>query len=172
MHRTDIVEEYRIDDLGAPFSVVLERSVGMVHGERGPAPIIPDLPGLIYETTIARICHPRRLSGADLTFVRKACEASREDFGRSIGSDEATMVAYEESGRAIPGVADKLIRIQCHHALRHRMANGQERFVRFLDWVFDEYVHRAVHDPTKEMSFALYYDETDGWRSRPATTGG
>jgi len=171
MRRSNIVEEYRIDDLGAPFGVVLERSVGMVYGEHGPAPVIPDLCGLVYETTAARIRHPRRLAGADLTFVRKACEMSREDFGHAIGCDEATIVAYENGSRAIPGVVDRLIRMRCHHMLRDKVAEGRDRFMLFLDWLFEEYVHRPMYDPTEEISFTLYYDETAGWRpgSSPTT---
>lgn len=163
MHRADIIEEYRIDDLGAPFSVILERSVGIVRGENGPSPVIPDLVGLVHETAAARARHPRRLSGADLLFMRRAVEMSREDFGRAMGSTEADIVAYEEGGRAVPAPLDGLVRIHAYHRLKNQVPNGLGRMIGFLDWLFDDYRYSPLHEAGHDMSFTFRYEEGHGW---------
>lgn len=163
MHRAEIVDEYRIHDLGAPFSVILERSVGMVQGENGPSPVIPDLAGLVYETTAARARHPRRLSGADMTFMRRAVEMSREDFGRAMGATEADIEAYEDAERAIPAALDGLVRIHAYHRLKGHVRDGLDRLIVFMDWLFDEYRYSPVHEAGHEMSFTFRYEEGHGW---------
>jgi hypothetical protein len=166
VHQADIIEEYRIEDLDAPFTVVLERSVGIVHGENGPAPVIPDLAGLIYETTAARARHPRRLSGADLLFFRRAVEMSREDFGAALGCDETAIQAYEEGLRAVPAAVDGLARVHAYHRLSSHVPGGTARMLRFLEWLFEEYRYNPLHAAGEEMSFTFRYDDPAGWLLR------
>jgi len=163
VHHADIIDEYRIDDLGAPFSVILERSVGMVRGEHGLSPVIPDPTGLVYETTAARARHPRRLSGADLLFMRRAVEMSREDFGHAMGSSEADIVAYEDGVRAIPAPLDGLMRVHAYHRLKSKMPNGLDRMIAFMDWLFDDHRYSPLHEAGHEMSFTFHYEDGHGW---------
>ena len=163
MYRAEIIEQYRIDDLGAPFSVILERSVGIVQGEHGPAPVIPDLVGLVYETAAARARHPRRLCGEDLRFMRRAVEMSREDFGRAMGASELDISNYEEGVRAIPAPFDVLTRVHTYHRLKPRIVNGLGRLMTFMDWLFDDYRYNPFHEAGHEMSFTLRFEQGTGW---------
>jgi transcriptional regulator with XRE-family HTH domain len=163
MNQAEIIDEYRIDDLGAPFSVVLERSVGIVRGEHGPAPVIPDVAGLIYETVAARARHPRRLSGQDLLFMRRAASMTREEFGRSMGCDGNAVAIYEEGGRPVPAALDGLARIHAYHRIRRHVSDGVDRMVDFLDWIFGEYRYSPLHPAGEEMSFTLRYADPGGW---------
>lgn len=163
MHRAEIIEEYRIDDLGAPFSVVLERSVGIVHGEHGPAPVIPDLAGLIHETTVARARHPRRLTGPDILFMRRAVEMSREDFGRAMGCTALDVEAYEDGERPIPAPLDGLVRIHAYHRLKTQIPHGVDRMTGFMAWLFDDHRYSPLHEAGQEICFSLRYEEGHGW---------
>lgn len=163
MQRAEIVEEYRIEDLGAPFSVVLERSVGIVQGEHGPSPIIPDLPGLVYETTLARARHPRRLTGPDLLFLRRAVEMSREDFGRAMGCTAIEIEAYEDGERAIPAPLDGLARLHAYHRIKHEVPGGIDRMIDFMGWLFDEHRYNPIHAAGEDISFILHYESASGW---------
>lgn len=163
MHCADIIDEYRIDDLGAPFGVVLERSVGVVRGVRGLSTVIPDMPGLIYETTAARARHPRRLSGGDLLFMRRAAEMSREDLGHAMGCCESDIAAYEEGIRAIPAAVDSLARMHAYHRLKNQVPDGLDRMIAFMDWLFDDYRHIPLHEAGHEISFTFHFEKGRGW---------
>jgi hypothetical protein len=69
-----VVSAYQVDTIGAPFRVTLKDSVefrkdpvtgkDLVH--------IPDLVGMVQTVARLRAMHPRKLSGLDIVFLRKA----------------------------------------------------------------------------------------------------
>lgn len=69
-----VVKEYNLNTLGAPFDVILVNGVCVdVDEKTGKEKVtIPDLPGLILAVVRSRVTHPRKLSGLDIKFIRKA----------------------------------------------------------------------------------------------------
>lgn len=69
-----VVHKYAVDTLGAPFKVVVVDCVSLhVDAETGQETVqIPDLVGLINAVVRTRACHPRKLSGPDIKFIRKS----------------------------------------------------------------------------------------------------
>lgn len=69
-----VVHKYEVDTLGAPFKVVVVDCVSVnMDAETGEEIVqIPDLVGLINAVVRTRAWHPRKLSGPDIKFIRKA----------------------------------------------------------------------------------------------------
>lgn len=65
---------YHVDTLGAPFKVVLHNGVTReIDQETGKETVmIKDTIGLINAVVRSRVCHPRKLSGEEIKFIRKA----------------------------------------------------------------------------------------------------
>lgn len=76
-----VADHYDAKALGAPFKVYLtdgvETKLDSVTGK--PVTSITDLPGLIAAVVRSRVLHPRKLSAADLRFIRSAlCMKSKK----------------------------------------------------------------------------------------------
>lgn len=67
-------DPYHMDTLGAPFKVILKNGVTFgVDEKTGDQTVsIPDTIGLINAVVRARVCHPRKLNGAEIKFLRKS----------------------------------------------------------------------------------------------------
>jgi hypothetical protein len=65
---------YLAKSLGAPFKIYLSNGVEFETDPTSGKMMtkIVDLPGLIGAVVRARVSHPRKLSGADLRFIRSA----------------------------------------------------------------------------------------------------
>lgn len=107
-----VAESYDASILGAPFKVTLKESVCVrINPTSGDEEIkIPDLVGLISAVVRARVVDPRKLSGADIKFIRKALDVranklaaflamTPEHFSRLEGGDKVMGPQSEKSFR-------------------------------------------------------------------------
>lgn len=68
-----VVREYNFDTLGAPFRVTLKNGVTAEVDANGTETVhIPDMMNLFGAIVRARVLHPRKLSGLEVKFVRRA----------------------------------------------------------------------------------------------------
>jgi DNA-binding transcriptional regulator YiaG len=67
-----VVSSYELDTLGAPFRVTLKNSVALSVDPKTKETLveIPDLVGLVLTVVRCRVMDPRKLSGAELRFLR------------------------------------------------------------------------------------------------------
>jgi DNA-binding transcriptional regulator YiaG len=70
----NVVPAYEVDTIGAPFRVTLKDSVVIRKDpDRGKEIVcIPDPIGMVHTVARSRAVHPRKLSGPDIVFLRKA----------------------------------------------------------------------------------------------------
>lgn len=71
---------------------------------------IPDLPGLIRATALARAMLPFKLSGKDVKFMRKALDMTGKDFADAMELTPETVSRWENNERGIGGYSEKLLR--------------------------------------------------------------
>lgn len=82
---TRVIDAFHAVDLGAPFQVVLMDCVtGEFDAETGEmlSYTIPDFEGLVRHVVMARLVHDRKLSGAELQFLRKAVGVAQVELAR------------------------------------------------------------------------------------------
>ena len=87
-HQSVVIPEYEASELGVPFKVILLNSVKQLVDENSgqvSQVIIPNLRGLIKCVAIARILNPRKLSGGEIRFVRKAFKLPSKNVAEMIG---------------------------------------------------------------------------------------
>lgn len=99
--------------LGAPFKVLLADGVrhetdpvtGKVFTE------IDDLPGLIAAVVEARIFHPRKLSGAELKFIRSALALKSVKLAERLELTPEHYSRLESGSKVMPAVTEKMYRM-------------------------------------------------------------
>ena len=112
--KPQIVEEYHAQDLGAPFKVVLINSVKqLVDEDTGEVEqvIIPNLRGLIKCIAITRILNPRKLSGSEIKFVRKAVKLSAKHVAKMIDVSPEHLSRCEAGSKILSPSAEKCLRV-------------------------------------------------------------
>lgn len=108
-----IVPEYVADKLGAPFQIVLSKSVRQEVNADGEIvkTTIPNPRGLLHQVAITRLIHPRKLTGKDIKFVRKALSIKAKELADMI-SVSAEHLSRCEADKAVlsPGI-EKFLRL-------------------------------------------------------------
>lgn len=112
--KTIILPEYHSEHLGAPFQVILLQSVRQVidvKQGRVEKIVIPNERGLLQQVALARILVPRRLSGFEIKFVRKALPIRATSLSRKIGVTPEHLSRCEAGERALSVGTEKCLRI-------------------------------------------------------------
>jgi len=113
-HQIVTIPEYQATELGVPFNVVLLNSVKQridaKTGEVGQV-IIPNLRGLIKCIAITRILEPRKLSGSEIRFVRKAFKLPSKHVAEMIGVTPEHLSRCESEERLLSAGAEKCLRV-------------------------------------------------------------
>ena len=110
---TSVLPEYVADHLGAPFEIVLCKSVKQTKDNDGNVikTTIPNPRGLLRQIAISRLTHPRKLSGKDIKFVRKALSIKAKELADmiSVGPEHFSRC---ETDKAVlsPGI-EKFLRL-------------------------------------------------------------
>ncbi len=110
---TSVLPEYVADHLGAPFEIVLCKSVKQTEDKNGNVikTTIPNPRGLLRQVAISRLIHPRKLSGKDIKFVRKALSIKAKELADmiSVGPEHFSRC---ETDKAVlsPGI-EKFLRL-------------------------------------------------------------
>lgn len=167
-----VVEEFEAKDLGAPFKVFLDNSVKVVTDEKTGEVLsytIPDLPGLIQIVVMTRLLHPRKLTGADIKFVRKAIGFKQKDLASKIELTVEHLSRCETDTHPISPASEKLFRIfSFKSALKiHKIKTCKEKtdLENALDKLFDGLKPQPVYDFNEELVLRFHRSrvtESDG----------
>ncbi len=109
-----VLPEYVADNLGVPFKVVLVKSVKQItNKETGEVDqiVIPNLRGLLQQIALSRILIPRKLSGKDIKFIRKALPIKAGQLAEKIGVTPEHLSRCEAGERALSLGTEKCLRI-------------------------------------------------------------
>lgn len=103
------VDRYEDELMGIP--VIIENAVVEytdADGEKSYA--IPDEPQLIASMAVARALMPKKLTGKEIRFMRKAMGLTQKEFADKMEIDPATASRWESDGQALGGFAEKVLR--------------------------------------------------------------
>ena len=107
-----VAGHYLAKSLGAPFKVYLsngvDTTVDPVSGKTMTS--ITDLPGLIAAVVRSRVSHPRRLSGADLRFIRSALRLKSKGLAAALELTPEHYSRCETGQKAMSTTTEKLYR--------------------------------------------------------------
>lgn len=183
-----VLPEY-VPDIGAPFKVTLCNAVRQRVSDSGEVleTEIPNLGGLLKEAAVARALCRRKLSPADIKFLRKAVNLKGVELAKLLGISAEHLSRCENEGRALSPAADKLIRVIVLKK-RYNFASLQEWIKTHaekktineeelgkLQKVVDEYIKslaevekaifegsiQSVYDAGKEIEFSFYLESRD-----------
>jgi len=147
-----IVPAYEADGLGAPFRVVLEHAVkvetctkcGNVLGT-----YIPDLKGLFHAVVFSRVLEPRKLTGPEVRFMRKAMGWKAKDIAKHLGISAEYLSHCENGRKAMALTTEKLFRIYALLRTPDKAALNELE----LSELFDLIQVDAIWDATKTLVF-------------------
>jgi DNA-binding transcriptional regulator YiaG len=146
---------YRFDEVGIP---VLLKNVELVKCEDCGTidPIIPDMNGLMHVIALAVICHPCKLSGAEIRFLRKYLAMSAETFSGLMDIDRTTLSKWE-NGQGVGSQSDRLIRLlvlTTSQELRQHIEEMLKRFPSITDCDAPHRLKLRVDPETREYEYA------------------
>jgi DNA-binding transcriptional regulator YiaG len=128
--REVVLPEYIPDNLGAPFKVVLKHSVRQVVDEETgevEETIIPNPRGLLQSIALTRLVWPRKLTGADIKFIRKALKMKATDLADMIEVSPEHLSRCEAGERVLSPGVEKCLRMAI--ILDHfKLPDGTEDF--------------------------------------------
>jgi DNA-binding transcriptional regulator YiaG len=158
-----VVDQFEATDLGAPFKVVLKDSVKVVSDSETGELIsytIPDPDGLLRVVTLARVLHSRKLSGADIRFLRKAIGVKQKDLAKAIEISPEHLSKVEAGSLPLGPGSEKLLRIFLAKTAHQIEDCGNKRELETaLDRVFNGLTPVAVHDPATELELSFFYQD-------------
>lgn len=103
------IAEYKDELMGIP--VIIKNAVVEytdADGEKSYA--IPDEPQLVAAVAVARSLMPKKLTGKEIRFMRKALGLTQKEFAEKMEIDPATASRWESNGQALGGFAEKVLR--------------------------------------------------------------
>jgi hypothetical protein len=172
-----VAGHYLADKLGAPFKVYLASGV-----LRAPDPVsgkittdITDLPGLIAAVVRSRVLHSRKLSGADLRFIRQglclksktlaaAVDLTPEHYSRCETGQKTMSAATEKVYRCYTCLLTFARDQEVQHMIREQRAGkakpvstetGQKALAAFQKLFFEMEIN-PVYDPDEELEFTFW----------------
>jgi DNA-binding transcriptional regulator YiaG len=114
LHSQIVLSEYLAENLGAPFKVILVDSVRQIVNKKTrevTQTIIPNQRGLLQQIALARICIPRKLSGQEIKFIRKAILIRATVLADQIGVSPEHLSRCEAGERVLSVGTEKCLRI-------------------------------------------------------------
>lgn len=170
-----VLPEFIPDNLGAPFKVVLKDSVRqLVDEETGEVQktIIPNPRGLLQRIAITRLVWPRKLSGADIKFVRKSLKIKAGVLADMIEVSPEHLSRCESGERVLSPGVEKCLRIALLlEGLKlpdeHELEPGQDEENKELFSRYAEALGRlkaimrgmtipSAHDAAEELCLSFY----------------
>jgi transcriptional regulator with XRE-family HTH domain len=132
-----VAGHYHAKSLGTPFSVFLTNGVQTKfdHTTGKWVTEITNLPGLIAAVVRTRVMHPRKLSSAELRFIREALCVKSKDIAKDIQVTPSHYSRYENGQKTMSPATEMVYR-----------ANA---YLRSLE--LDKYFKRAVEEAKKEQ---------------------
>jgi len=159
---TRVVDRFEAEDLGAPFKVFLNHSVTVTFDETTGDVIsykIPDLDGLLRSIVITRILHHRKLSGADIKFVRKVLGLKQKELASKIEITAEHLSRCETGPLVMSPSSEKLLRIfsfkTAFRLHNKKSCDAKAKLEDALDQLFDAIKPVPVFDVNEELE--LYF---------------
>ena len=111
--RVRVVESYDADTLGTPFKVTLKNSVTVtIDSETGDKIVeVPDLVGLIAAVIRSRVVDPRKLSGEEIRFLRRALGVQAKKLAAFLELAPEHFSRCESGNRTLSASAEKQLRL-------------------------------------------------------------
>lgn len=136
-----VVEEgYLLDTLGAPFNVVLSNGVDVstdpTTGEQ--LVTVRDMVGLIGAVVRSRVCHTRKLNGAEIKFVRDALGVQAKVLAEYLDLSPEHLSRCENGSKAMSPANERLFRFVSY--LATFLEKPAEIFVRPSEDQYEEIV--------------------------------
>lgn len=123
---------------------------------------IPDLPGLISAAAITRCMHPRKLSGRDIRFLRKAVKISGKELAEQLQVTPEAVSRWEHGKSVIEPASEKLLRLFVGFSLTEQ-ASGVDFAPQFVASMKIE----PVYDPQKPLRMEFFRAEVKLERNKP-----
>jgi len=165
-----VVEHFNAEDFGAPFKIILKDCVSVTEDDDGNmiSYHIPDPEGLLRTVVFARVLNPRKLSGADIKFLRKAVGVKQKVLAKAIEVDPATLSRCENGMQPLGPASEKLLRIFLvqtgikFHKLKE--CEAKTKLEEVLSELFDVLKPSPVHsaDDDLELYFVRESSSTAG----------
>lgn len=111
---TKLVSTYDATGLGAPFKVILEGAVKVSVCTSCTAKLatyIPDMEGLFHAVVFARSLEPRKISGAEIKFMRKAMNWKAKEIAKHLGITAEYLSRCEAGDKVFSETTEKLFRV-------------------------------------------------------------
>lgn len=104
---------YLVDELGAPFDVYVTNGVTVDrnHNTGRTSVSITDAVGLINAVVRSRVCHKRKLTGAEIKFIRKAINAKAKDLAEAIEISAEHLSRCENGAATLSPQSEKIFRL-------------------------------------------------------------
>lgn len=144
------IEEYKADEIGAPFDVILCNSVEQRICPDSGAELgirIPYMSDLLKEISLARAIHPRKFSAGEIKFLRKAIGLKAIALAKILDISPEHLSRCENGDRVLSGAAEKLFRVVI---LRKRF-NGIEATEKILQELGRKQIDQIKVDRLREI---------------------
>lgn len=154
-----VVEQFEVTDLGAPFKVVLHKSVEAVFDADGTMIRydIPDYSGLEREIAWARLTHFRKLKGAEVKFIRKLVGVTQQAFAAAVSLTPEHVSKVENGHSVLSPSTEKLARIfffkSASKMKRIKSEDMRKRVEKGIDSIFEDLVPVCVSPIEDELRF-------------------
>lgn len=108
-----VVSAYQVDTLGSPFRVTLKDSVEIrIDRATGKEIVhIPDFVGMVHTVARCRAAHPRKLSGKDIVFLRKALGIRAKSLADYLDVSPEHLSRCESNAKVLSSATEKVLRL-------------------------------------------------------------
>jgi transcriptional regulator with XRE-family HTH domain len=109
-----IAPEFEAGELGAPFKVILNHAVKTETCKKCGNLLrfyVPDMKGLCHAVAFSRALEPRRLTAAEIRFMRKAMGWKAKDLAHHLGIGAEYLSRCENGQKIMAPATEKLFRI-------------------------------------------------------------
>lgn len=112
--RKDIQQDYVMDELGAPFKVILSNGVTFSTDPKTGKELVTvvDVVGLIGAVVRARIQHPRKLSGKEVKFIRDALSVRAKAVAAYLDITPEHLSRCENGSKVMSASHEKMFRLK------------------------------------------------------------
>lgn len=149
---TKIAPAYEASGLGAPFKVVLEHAVKLDVCTKCGATLgtyIPDMEGLFHAVVFSRALDPRKLTGAEMRFMRKAMGWKAKELAKHLGVSAEHLSRCEGGTKIMAPATEKLFRLYAVLRTPDKAALNELD----LSEVFNLIEVEAIWDASKPLEF-------------------
>lgn len=154
-----VVSSYDADLLGAPFSVFLDDSV---QEERCSScgtklrTVIPDVEGLLHTVAMVRAIEPRKLTGGEIRFVRKAMGWKSKDVARHLELRAEHLSRCENGSRTLSPMSEKWFRLFVIAKMMDKTLKAKFDIEKLFDMKIE-----STWDLNEKLIFRLSYRKTE-----------